>query len=571
MLAPQTDLPQARQSLVPETIEFYERRVLPVLFEHLDLAFPEFHWTRADHGWKGNLSETASGNGRVADHSVRCRQPWGFTDASGLAVSWLAYVGGDEAFGNGDLIAAVRDLARRASVDESSLNGHWTTENRQATQDYERQRQLQEAFIAYCHLQLCSSDGHAALEYLQRVHGINGHETADFPLGLYTSADDVSDYLRRVGFSDAEICESRVVRDVRLAKRIIIPWRDRWGNIRTAVAHEASGNLNGLPRQLYRKCDATSDAFGLDFSLRTSSGGLEHLILVEGLLDVVYFQTHGLMNVAAFGGRGKVPTSEQWERLADHGIRQVTLALTDDEVGWERTLAALGNAYQAERSPQVFALAPGALGSARGAAIFSRLNGIGRLRHMVAQRLHGFHFVADALIREYKDGQCWTDAGLIDLLHDAIEFDARVYTGSRELELERFFWPAILEAVRARWEAVRELLRRPLAPVMPVQVREVPREVERPRRVIPLKPTVLVNHPPAVDFRQVGREAMRPEPASKTALHPESLPVDVVRLAYDIWERKGRPTGLDRECWQEAMEIVRDRQLSGERIYARTA
>ncbi|NIP84332.1 MAG: hypothetical protein GTO03_01725, partial [Planctomycetales bacterium] len=192
--------------------------------------------------------------------------------------------------------------------------------------------------------------------------------------------------------------------DPRLAHRVIIPWRDRGGNIRTVVACAVFDRTSGGVPQLYRKCDATADAFGLDYALRNTAGGQQHVILVESLLDVVYFQTQGLTNVAAFGGTGKVPTRDQWERLAAHGIRQVTLALADDPAGRERTLKALGNSYHADQSPQVFTLPPQSLGAAPSAATFARLNGLDRLRQGVARRWHGFHFVARALIDEYQGG-----------------------------------------------------------------------------------------------------------------------------------------------------------------------
>jgi DNA primase len=503
---------------------------------------------------------------RLAGRTVRCRQPWGFVDAAGQPVSWIGYVKGTT--GSRDFGGALRELARRAGVEDSSLSSLWATENQSNVQQYERQRELMEAFVAYCHIKLCSDEGHVGLEYLQRTHGINGHEANDLPLGIYTSAQDVDEYLRGVGFTDAEIRASKVVRDVRLTGRVIIPWRDRWGNVRTIVAHDTSGQLNGRPRQLYRKCDATEDAFGLNWALRPGSGGLDHLILVESLMDVVYFHTHGLGNVATFGATGKIPTCRQWERLADHGIRHVTLALADDQAGWERTLAALGNSYQAERSPRVFALAQNSLDMARGAATCARLRGMPYFRHVVAQRLHGFHFVAQALIKEYKTGSEWTDAGLVDLLNDAIEFDASVYTARRALELERFFWPPILEALGATWEAVRQMLRRRLEQPEPVKVRtEAP---ARPvRQVTPPPPPPPVIHPPTVEFRrQEPKPVLQPQPP---AADPEPLPVDLARLAYEIWEKKGRPANSDQQCWYEAVELVRQRQAKGERIYARSA
>ena len=49
------------------------------------------------------------------------------------------------------------------------------------------------------------------------------------------------------------------------------------------------------------------------------------------------------------------------------------------------------------------------------------------------------------------------------------------------------------------------------------------------------------------------------------------MPVDIPRLAYEIWERKGRPEGRDKECWLEALEMVRQRQARGERVYAKSA
>ncbi len=558
----------------PRILDFYERRVLPALFERLDRAFPELQWTRDGDGWQGLAPAKANG---VAASCLRlqCKHPWGFVDSTGNAVSWLTHAQGGQPPTPERLVETIRHLAQRAGVDDAPLAERFSREDQIEAHRAERQRELLEAFVAYCHVTMCSDAGHAALEYLQRYYGINGHEVGELPLGVYTSQKDVRDHLSGVGFSDEEIAESRVVRDVRLDGRIIIPWRDRRGLIRRVVAHESSEKLHGLPRQLYRKADETEDAFGLDVALRPSSGGRDHLILVEGILDAVYFHTHGVPNVATFGAAGKVPTVVQWERLAQLGVRQVTLALNDDEPGWERTLLALDHAYRAAKAPQVFAVRRRAFDTARGAATAARIQGTGRFRYVVSQRLHGFHYIAAALIDEHKPGTKWTDPALVALLNDAIDFDACVYRPQRAWELERFFWQPILEEIGADWETVRHLLRRPIdEPVRIARAKPVEQSPPLPQpapKIAPPPPPPPIA-PPRVHVRREPVRIARPvveEPVVEYT--PEPLPVDLNELAYKIWVQRGRPDGKHQECWYEAEQIVRRRQANGERIYAKSA
>jgi hypothetical protein len=550
-------------SPAPRIVDFYEQRVLPVLFERLDRAFPELQWTRNGEGWTG-IAPSASNEVAASCVRLHCKHPWGFVDSSGNAISWLTHTHGGEPPAPGLLVETMRKLAARAGVDDEPLKGRFTAEDELQTHRHERQRELLEAFVAYCHVTLCGGAGHSALAYLQRTFGINGNEVSALPLGLYTSQTDVREHLLGVGFSEAEIAEAGVVRDVRLDGRIIVPWRDQSGYIRKVVAHQPGKSLSRLPRQLYRVIDATEDAFGLDVALRPTSSGRDHLILVEGVLETVFFQTRGIQNVATFGGTGKVPTVQQWERLAELGVRQVTLALADDESGWERTLLALDHAYRAAKAPQVFAVRQHAFDTARGAATAARLLGLGEFRQAIARRLHGFHYISAALIQQHRGGRQWTDAELVGLLNDAIDFDACVYTPKRAWELERFFWRPILEEIGANWETIRKLLRRPIdetAHVVQSPVIEQPKPV--PRIASPPPPPVVEVRCEPLKIVQPVKEKSRPK--------FDPLPVDLNELAYNIWQKKGCPEGKHEECWYEALQSVQRRQAAGERIHAQKA
>src|SRR3989344_4339752 len=75
-------------------VDFYEREVLPALFERLNSAFPEFGWTRTGRGWTATNRDHTKRYSDARPGRVVCNIPSGFLVNGGQAMSWAAYVHG---------------------------------------------------------------------------------------------------------------------------------------------------------------------------------------------------------------------------------------------------------------------------------------------------------------------------------------------------------------------------------------------------------------------------------------------------------------------------------------------
>jgi len=595
-------------STIPKLLDFYERDVLPKLFQRLDRGFPELRWMRSDRGWTGVMPPHGA---RSGDQTIACRHPWGFVMPDGTTVGWLDYVNGGVLSNGDELVSAVRHLAEVAGVASSALDRRLTAEElRWAHREY-RRRELLEAFVAHCHAALLRAPGRDILAHLRRSYGVDVRQAEDLPLGVYTAQRDVHDHLLGVGFSLEEIIASKVTRDTRLPGRIVVPWRDCWGRIQTIVGCASSDAVLEQPGQLYLNGGEIRQPLGIDLALRPGAGGRENLILVEGILDVFSFHCRGLTNVASFGTAGRLPTSDQWETLANHGVRTVTLALADNDNGRARTRAAIEQANRARRTPRIFALPPDTLSNAKSPATFVQLAGLGQFRLLLQKRLHAYHYVAEVMVRAHRTGRDWTDTGLTGVLNEAIDFDTEHYQPARVLELDRFFWPTILTATGADWDTVRALLTRRLKWTLPSWqvrdyrkfVRELSRCVRReasldfrtlvcaaadafrrqdgpvelpdvqPQRLAVVSAgdagpvrhgTVpLENEWRAERFPAAATPLAKPSVPAEDSIEDRSderchvMPVDIHLMAYRLWEEKGRPAGADRECWFEAESRLR--------------
>ena len=478
------------------------------------------------------------------------------------------------------------------------------TSQRSRLSDYcERSQQLFEAFASYAHLSLASPAGAAAIDYLKDHYGFTSAEISDLPLGLYTSRRDVVDYLEGVGFNRPEILNARAMTDPRLAGRVIVPWRDRRGNIQSIVAHSCLNELGDQPRRLYLKCGDLSEPFGLNVALRPDlnetdsegpdaedldTGGCENLVLVEDELAALFFQSRGITNAASFGSPGRIPTTEQWESLADYGVRSVTLAFFDNPAGYQRTLSAIESAHQADRAPELFALTQRSLGTMRRPLDYLRESGGALWQRLVDGRVHAYHFVARTILRTNKRGP-WTDERLMATLVSAFKFDAQVYTPERELNLDRFFWRAILDATSAYWPAVRYLLphrKETLLRHRPgswslARCQEQYRQFDAalqsgdPQRFTNLiwsaacelaaieeNRSEVPPRPPRPN-RPRPRKARPSAPSSKKQAKPTSQQpqcfsaADVSRTAFLMWEQEGQPSGRDEFFWSAAEQLLR--------------
>lgn len=349
-------------------VEFFEREVLPALFNCLDRAFPEFGWKKDRSGWKA--TKEVPGVDARADRVV-CHKPFGFYVYGGGATTWLSYVHGSKPQGR-EYVEAVRDLAERAGVDASPLDQELSSDDRQAWEKRERKGGVLEAFAAATKTALRGDAGKDVRDYLVS-RGFTEDELVDLDLGLYTTADAVKRDLKVAGFTEDEMAAAGLV-DSKWTGRLVGAMRDRFGRLETFFARDITGKAER--KYLYLAGSKLPDFYGLDVALRTKEGR-EDLVLVEGVLDVVLLHARGFSSVVAIGGASA--STSKLETLASAGVRRVTLALDYDPTekafpGLEGTRATVENAYKGNNVPVVYALHPERLQDASGTPLGQKVD-----------------------------------------------------------------------------------------------------------------------------------------------------------------------------------------------------
>jgi DNA primase len=347
--------------------DYYERDVLPALTHRLDTAFPEFGWVRDTHGWRAtNQAFTHDALGVRAERVV-CHgdAPRGFLIHGQGATLWTTYLNGGRPARGRDFVTAVRTLAERAALDPSHLDRPPTSAERTADL-------LHDAFVL-SRRELASDRGVRAREYLES-RGIPTDRIGESGLGLMPDTTRMRLALVSNGYSDTEISASMVTADPRWAGRIVGAWRDNESRVTTVWARTLTPDAND--RYLYLKGAPrpATTPYGLSTILANGSRSeARDLLLVEGVIDVHILRAHALENVAALGGTAT--SSRLFEKLADVGVANVTLALDSDSAGRTATTRAIEAATNAARSRQIWVIDPDLLDGAKDPGDLIRASG----------------------------------------------------------------------------------------------------------------------------------------------------------------------------------------------------
>lgn len=130
--------------------------------------------------------------------------------------------------------------------------------------------------------------------------------------------------------------------------RIVLPIRDRYGNLVGMVGRDTTGGA--LKKYLYTKDVPLKEIgfIGIDEALKARG---DTIILVEGVIDRIRLALHGVKNVVALGQASI--TSEKFALLNELGYRKVILALDNDEAGRKGTRDAIERAYEQLIPPEV--------------------------------------------------------------------------------------------------------------------------------------------------------------------------------------------------------------------------
>lgn len=393
-------------------IEFYEQQVLPTLFDRLDVALPDFGWTRTSRGWKAaNREFTKKRFGARPDRvQAYSNRPFGFTVHGHGFIPWTTYFHNDTTPTGKDFVEVVRKLAGLVGADASPLDRELTEKEQIELQQRERRQGLLEMVFDMAQEALRSDAGQQARGYLQQ-RGFDIGRLDELPFGYVTSLDAMRSQLVSAGVAEDELQAAGLLTDGRWAGRLLGTIRDHHGRLVGIYARDLVGQD---PKYAYwGHWSKATPLVGLDTALRHDAGGRNHLVVVEGVLDVALLQSRGFRNVAAIG-QATLSTA-RWEAIGKLGVQQVTVVLDNDDAGRKGTVDTLDAASQAQSAPTVYVLDPAHLVPHKDPDAFVREEGLEAFKALLENRQAG------AVYRGLSFLEGVTPGGLDHQKRDAVE------------------------------------------------------------------------------------------------------------------------------------------------------
>lgn len=176
--------------------------------------------------------------------------------------------------------------------------------------------------------------GQPVRDYL-RARGYSGEEIPGTDFGLFTSIEDLTSQLKRIGVKEAQAEPIlRAFGNIPKTHRLAIPYRDPGGHIKGYILRTTEKDVE--PKYLYTLGLRRDAPFNLEWAR-----GHSELIVVEGYFDAIAIREKArLENVVALGDASLSET--KLDQTLNYGARVFILALDNDKAGAEGTERALG-------------------------------------------------------------------------------------------------------------------------------------------------------------------------------------------------------------------------------------
>ena len=438
---------------------FYDQNVIPALYGKLDSAFPEFGFKWHNNYWQATNKRGANrlpGSPRPNRVYVYQNRSHGMLIQGGSFVSWMTYLNGGNSPRGQDYILVIKELANRAEVDSSCLDRKLTKKEVEASRKAQRKNELLEAFLDFSKFALLGDKGQQAKDYLfSRGFTVENIQQPDFPLGFYSSQNEIKDFLRKSGFSHQEIKDSNIVYDSRWEGRLIGAWRNEREKIITFFARA----LVPTPKKekyFYFSGHQKGCAFGLNTALNNKEQQ-GCLTIVEGLMDVLNFQIRGYQQVFGLGGAGTTLSTKRWQNIIKATrARPLALAFDNDSIGLEGTIEAINNFYKLKNVPQLYIVNPKALRESKDPDEYLRRHGVDAWNRIFSKRTHALRFKAQSIISTNKKSDTWEDHEIVNARTEAKSFTQEIEKACVEEDLNIFFWP-LLKEVFSQQKPQREI------------------------------------------------------------------------------------------------------------------
>jgi len=310
-----------------EITDWIKNDLYPSLFERIDSAFRELHFTRNSTGWISNHYLKGSPHKSRKDKTIISRKAPGFIlEHGGETLSLVDYTMRRD---NVEFIEAVKTLAAVAGL-HLPQSQNYDSPN---YQKYREQTTLLEACNGYFMYCLEKATGAEEVRAYLSSRGYSSEDVKAMELGYIPSQEKLSSYLRDKGYSQSLIEETvKLNSAIGDTHKLILPFRSGGvlkGFVARALSPEQKSkyiNSTGLVRSetLYNIKAAKND---------------KDIVIVEGYLDALISDVRGIENVVALGGVNL--SSEQVKDALERGAKKFTLCLDKDTAGESGTLKAI--------------------------------------------------------------------------------------------------------------------------------------------------------------------------------------------------------------------------------------
>lgn len=315
----------------------------------------------------------------------------------------------------------------------------------------DRRSELLEEFVSLCQRRFSRKSAKKLRDRIG-VRSQTASQKREPLLGIYPTALEVREHLESRGFTSEEITRSCVCGDQRLTGRLVVPWRDRNGKLETIVAIETCATETQEPRELYLRGASRPEFFGLD-KIAAHDDQIKDVFMADDVLTAALFQANGFSEVVALAPSPGL-TENEYVDLARLSVERLTLVISPDRSVDEVLSHTLMEYHKAAQAPELWIAQLDALSKNKPVKADENQSPRDRIASWAAERRHCYSLCAEMIVHEVKQSAPNDDSALLGIIDAAVRLDGTARQARHQVELNRHFWPTLLNLLGTDWRSL---------------------------------------------------------------------------------------------------------------------